>query len=61
VSHPWRQFFFQCVHLHRHLGSETWQEKIFEVVGRVGCQLGLLLGSVKYRTTPVPYPWPWAY
>ena len=42
VSHPWRQFFFQCVHLHRHLGSETWQERIFEVVGRVGCQLGLL-------------------
>jgi glycosyltransferase involved in cell wall biosynthesis len=60
VSKPWTTYLIQWTRVHRRLGAETRVERFFEVIGRVGWQLGLLQGSLKNRTTPVPPPWPWA-
>jgi GT2 family glycosyltransferase len=60
MPRPWTQYLFQWTRLNRRLGGATRSERFFEVIGRAGWQLGLLQGSLRYRTTPVPKPWPWA-
>lgn len=59
MPQPWRRYLVHWTRLHRRLGSETRAEKFYEAIGRAGWQLGLLLGALKYRTTPVPKEWPW--
>jgi glycosyltransferase involved in cell wall biosynthesis len=60
MPQPWRRYLIHWTRLHRRLGAKAREERFYEVIGRAGWQLGLLLGSLKYRTTPVPPPWPWA-
>jgi glycosyltransferase involved in cell wall biosynthesis len=54
VSHPWKRYLLGWPRLLRRLAAVRREEDLYEAIGKLGWQLGLLLGSLKHRTTPVP-------
>ncbi len=54
VPQPWKRYFMGWPRLLRRLAAIRREEDLYEAIGKLGWQLGLLLGSLKHRTTPVP-------
>jgi glycosyltransferase involved in cell wall biosynthesis len=54
VRQPWRRYLLGWPRLLRRLAAIRREEDLHEAIGKLGWQLGLLLGSLKHRTSPVP-------
>jgi GT2 family glycosyltransferase len=54
VRQPWKRYWSGWPRLLRRFATARGEAELREAIGKLGWQLGLLLGSLKYRTTPVP-------
>jgi glycosyltransferase involved in cell wall biosynthesis len=54
VRRPWKRYWSGWPRLLRRFATARGEAELREAIGKLGWQLGLLLGSLKYRTTPVP-------
>lgn len=54
VPQPWRRYLIGWPRLLRRLAFVRREQDFYEAIGKLGWQLGLLVGSLTHRTTPVP-------
>jgi hypothetical protein len=54
VPRPWRRYLMGWPRLLPWLAAIRREEDLYEEIDNLGWQSGLLLGSFKHRTTPVP-------
>ena len=54
VPEPWRRYLLGWPRLARRFARARREEDLAEAIGKLGWQLGLLLGSMNHRTTPLP-------
>ncbi len=54
VAQPWKRYLMGWPRLLRRLAAIRREQDLYEAIGKLGWQLGLLVGSLKHRTAPVP-------
>jgi glycosyltransferase involved in cell wall biosynthesis len=54
VSSPWNKYLLLWLGVLRHLARVRDRQHLYYLIPLVGWQVGMLVGSLKYKTTPVP-------